>query len=75
MVFRFPKMRSLSFSQDEIASDNGAVYLFERSGEVWNQKAKLFPSSSNSSLLFGQVASLNSNFSIVGSHHEGKRTK
>ena len=46
-------------------SDNGAAYIFTRSGTTWTQEAKLVPSDAHGNQWFGTGGSINANGDIV----------
>ncbi len=53
-------------------TDNGAAYVFTRSGSVWSQQAKLLASDSESNALFGCAVALSAdgNTAIIGARRE-----
>lgn len=68
--------RSVSISNDTVAigavlddekgSDAGSVYVFQRSGQSWNQQAKLTASDATPSDLFGHFVSISADTIAVG---------
>jgi hypothetical protein len=57
--------------ENNSAPNSGAVYLFERSGGVWTQKAYLKASNSNAGDEFGVTVAFSGNTLAVGAHLEG----
>ncbi len=60
------------FESDSGTSNNGAVYVFTRSGGVWTEQAKLLASDKANQDLFGGSVSLNGDGStaIIGAYNE-----
>lgn len=52
---------------DNSATDSGAVYIFERSGGVWNQQTYLKASNSEADDQFGYSAAISGNTILIGS--------
>ncbi|MBI3426641.1 MAG: putative Ig domain-containing protein, partial [Acidobacteria bacterium] len=49
------------------ASDQGAAYVFTRSGATWNQQAKLFANDGASNDQFGGTVALSADTAVIGS--------
>ena len=53
-------------SDDDVASDSGAAYIFQRSGDTWTQMAKLKADDPFTGDLFGWSVALAGDFAIAG---------
>jgi len=53
-------------NSDSGASNNGAVYLFEKSGDSWTQAAKLVPTDAEPNRFFGFSVDVSGNNVLVG---------
>lgn len=56
-----------AYKHDEGGSSAGAVYVFERAGEVWTQTAKLTASDRNTGYHFGRFIELDGQTALIGS--------
>ena len=66
-----------SYGDDDNGSDSGAAYVFQYSGGVWAQVAKLTASDGASNDRFGMAVSTDGDYAVVGAHgdtHEGVRS-
>lgn len=52
------------------APESGAVYVFQRNGDVWTQEAYLKASNTNTSQLFGSSVAISGNTIVVGARGE-----
>jgi hypothetical protein len=60
---------------DEADTDAGAAYVFDRSGGVWTQQAKLTADDAGAGDFFGVSASIDGDYAIVGApQHDGGST-
>ena len=57
---------------NEPFADGGAVYVFERTGEIWNQTAKLLAPDGDHFAYFGFSVGLDANTAIVGAIRDGE---
>ncbi|MFO0547016.1 MAG: hypothetical protein U0271_01445 [Polyangiaceae bacterium] len=55
-----------AMSNDELATDCGAAYVFVRNGTTWTQEAKLLPSDGQATDRFGRSVALSGDTLIVG---------
>ncbi|MEO0508580.1 MAG: FG-GAP repeat protein [Verrucomicrobiota bacterium] len=53
---------------NEAGSDSGCAYVFERTGNEWNQQAKLIASDGAAGDRFGVSVSVSGNIALVGAH-------
>ncbi len=52
--------------KDAVASDSGAVYVFERQGSTWLETARLSPNDAGASQYFGESVSLVADRALIG---------
>ena len=57
---------------NEPFADGGAVYVFDRTGEIWNQTAKLLASDGDHFAYFGFSVGLDANTAIIGAIRDGE---
>ncbi|NQW16155.1 MAG: fibronectin type III domain-containing protein [Chloroflexi bacterium] len=57
-----------AFTDSNTDTQTGSAYVFTRSGEVWNQQAKLTASDPAANALFGGAVSINGNTIVVGAN-------
>jgi hypothetical protein len=60
-----------SYGDDDFGGASGSAYVFERSGTVWTETAKLTPGDGSSGAHFGVSASASGDYLIIGAHTEG----
>jgi len=63
-----------AYGDDDNGSDSGSVYIFERIGSEWIQKAKLTASDGASSDFFGLSVSIAGDYAIVGAYGDETST-
>ena len=56
---------------DNSASNSGAAYVFQRSGEVWTQQAYFKASNAQAGDLFGSAVAVSGDSVVVGANREG----
>lgn len=52
--------------EDQLASDAGAIYMFQRTGSSWSQTIKRYASTANTNQLFGLSVAISGNTILAG---------
>jgi len=59
-----------AYGNDDMGSTSGSAYIFQRSGTIWAQQAKLVPSDGYSSDSFGYSVSIDGDYAIAGAYYD-----
>jgi hypothetical protein len=59
-----------AYADDDVTTDTGAAYVYQRNGTVWTQAAKLIASDGAVSDYFGIAVDISDHFLIVGAYRD-----
>ena len=59
-----------AFHDDDMGTDSGSAYIFNRTGATWVEEQKLNASDGETEDEFGVSVSINGNYAIVGAFHD-----
>ena len=62
-----------AFDDDDNGIDSGSAYIFEKSGNGWNQVAKLTASDGAASDSFGYSVSISGGYAIIGARYDDEK--
>jgi hypothetical protein len=57
-----------AYGNQDLGNDTGAAYIFDKSGAMWLQRAKLTPLEAEAGAQFGISVSLDSDVAVIGAH-------
>ncbi|MBN1327022.1 MAG: FG-GAP repeat protein [Candidatus Cloacimonetes bacterium] len=55
-----------AWKDDDNGPNSGSAYIFKRDGLIWNEQDKITPSNAGTSDMFGNSASLDGDYAVVG---------
>jgi len=62
-----------AWGDDDLGSDSGSVYVFERSGDTWRQSTKLLAPDGEFSDRFGRALAIDNNTLVIGARYDDDR--
>ena len=61
-----------AYSEAYQGNPGGAAYVFKRTGETWQEQAKLIASEVSSGGAFGSAVTIDGDYALVGARHDGQ---